>query len=65
VAGALDPAELRATLNAGLGMVAVVPAAAVDPAVRFLGERDIQAWHVGEVVAVDELGGVRYQEVSG
>lgn len=60
--GGLDPAELRATFNGGLGMVAVVEPAAVEPAIALLAERGLAAWLVGEVVPVEALGGARYAE---
>jgi phosphoribosylformylglycinamidine cyclo-ligase len=63
--GDMTPAEMRATLNGGLGMVAVVPAEAAAEACRFLAARGVPAWVVGEVVPVDALGGARYGEVGG
>ncbi len=57
-------AEMRATLNGGLGMVAVVPAEATETACRVLGGRGVAAWPVGEVVARATLGGARYAEVG-
>ena len=63
--GGMTPAEMRATLNGGLGMVAVVPAEAADAACRFLAARGVRAWSVGEVVPVAALGGARYVEVGG
>jgi phosphoribosylformylglycinamidine cyclo-ligase len=59
--GGLTDEELRATLNGGLGMVAVVRPAAVDAAVASLAAVGIDAWRVGEVRPVDELG-ARYVE---
>jgi phosphoribosylformylglycinamidine cyclo-ligase len=58
----LDGPQLRATFNAGLGMVAVVPADAATLALEFLAERDIRAWTVGDVVPVEETDGARYVE---
>jgi phosphoribosylformylglycinamidine cyclo-ligase len=60
--GALEGEELRATLNSGLGMVAVVPADGADNALRFLTERGVTAWQVGEVVLADD--GPRYLEIA-
>jgi phosphoribosylformylglycinamidine cyclo-ligase len=60
--GALEGEELRATLNSGLGMVAVVPADGVDRALRFLASRGVPAWPVGEVVPAGD--GARYVEIS-
>jgi len=58
--GGLDPAEMRAIFNGGIGMVAVVEAAAVDPAIDLLEGRGIRAWQIGEAVAAH--GAVRYEE---
>jgi phosphoribosylformylglycinamidine cyclo-ligase len=56
--------EMRAILNGGLGMVAVVPAEAADVACGVLAGRGITAWRVGEVVPAASLGGARYGEVG-
>lgn len=58
----MDGAELRATLNGGLGMVAVVPRAAVAGTLDLLAERSLPAWVVGEVVPIPSAGGPRYAE---
>ncbi|MBA2721100.1 MAG: phosphoribosylformylglycinamidine cyclo-ligase [Chloroflexi bacterium] len=58
--GGLDDAELRATFNGGLGMIAVVPPAAVAAALAALAGQGIAATVVGEVVPAD--GGLRYVE---
>jgi phosphoribosylformylglycinamidine cyclo-ligase len=58
--GGLDDAELRATFNGGLGMVAIVAPAAVSPALAALAGEGIAAGVVGEVVPAD--GGPRYVE---
>ena len=62
--GGLDDAELRATFNCGLGMALVVEPAAVDLCVSRLAERGIDAWPVGELRPLAELGERRYVEVS-
>jgi phosphoribosylformylglycinamidine cyclo-ligase len=59
--GVLDD-ELRATFNGGLGMVVAVPREAVESAVELLGASEVSSCLVGEVVAIDELGGRRYAE---
>ncbi|MGZ6341145.1 MAG: phosphoribosylformylglycinamidine cyclo-ligase [Candidatus Limnocylindrales bacterium] len=59
--GGLDDRQLRATFNGGLGMVAIVPAAVVEPAIAHLAAAGVPAWLVGEVRPVGELGG-RYVE---
>ena len=58
--GGLDDAELRATFNGGLGMIAVVPPAAVGAALAALAGEGIAATVVGEVMPAD--GGLRYVE---
>jgi phosphoribosylformylglycinamidine cyclo-ligase len=60
--GGLDDAELRATFNGGLGMVLVVPPAAISPALRTLEAQDVTVAVVGEVVEVEALDGARYVE---
>ncbi len=60
--GGLDDAELRATFNGGLGMVAVVPPAAVSMAIATLAEHGTAATVVGEVVPIGSAGGARYVE---
>jgi phosphoribosylformylglycinamidine cyclo-ligase len=59
--GGLDDEELRATFNGGLGMVLVLPAKAIPTATRVLGDHDVPATVVGEVI---EAGpdGPRYLE---
>ena len=58
--GGLDDVELRATFNAGLGMIAVVAPQAVAPFLEALAGEGIAAGLVGEVAPAD--GGVRYVE---
>jgi phosphoribosylformylglycinamidine cyclo-ligase len=60
--GGLGDAELRATFNAGLGMVLVVAPDAAALAVDLARERGVPAWVVGEVREAAEVGG-RYAEV--
>ena len=60
----MDGPELRATLNAGLGMIAIVPREAMTSAVTFLAARDLPAWVVGEVLPIGALGGARYAELD-
>ncbi|MDT0270083.1 phosphoribosylformylglycinamidine cyclo-ligase [Streptomyces sp. DSM 44915] len=49
--------ELERTLNMGVGMVAVLPPAAVEPALALLAERSVPAWVAGEIHGADEAGG--------
>jgi phosphoribosylformylglycinamidine cyclo-ligase len=60
--GGLDDAELRATFNGGLGMIAVVPAADVPRAIGLLSDHGTAAALVGEVVDAGETGPSRYVE---
>jgi phosphoribosylformylglycinamidine cyclo-ligase len=63
LAGIAD-AELRATFNAGLGMVVVVPPAAAAATVAAATERGVPAWVVGEVVEASSIDGRRYVEAA-
>lgn len=58
--GGLDEPEMRATFNAGLGMVAIVAPEAMSATVAALGAEGIGADVVGEVLPDD--GGPRYLE---
>jgi phosphoribosylformylglycinamidine cyclo-ligase len=60
--GGLDSAELRATFNGGLGMVAIVPPDGVQVAITAFAAEGLDALVVGEVVAGPEAGGGRYVE---
>jgi phosphoribosylformylglycinamidine cyclo-ligase len=60
--GGMDDAELRATFNGGLGMVAVVPPEAVPLTIATLAGRGVEAAGVGEVVEAGALPGRRYDE---
>ena len=60
--GGLDDTELRATFNGGLGMVVVLPGAAVTAATEAMAGFGIVASVVGEVTTAGETGGVRYVE---
>jgi phosphoribosylformylglycinamidine cyclo-ligase len=61
--GGVERAEMEATFNLGVGMVAVVAADAADTALHLLGERGVAAWVAGAVTAGSgasgALGGVR------
>ncbi len=52
----MDDAELRATFNGGLGMIAVVPQAAVPTTITALAEHDLEGLLVGEVFERDAGG---------
>ncbi len=47
--GAISRADLEATLNQGVGMVALVPPDQADAAVRLLNDRSVPAWVCGEI----------------
>ena len=49
--GGVSDAEMDSTFNMGLGMVAVVAAAAVQPAIALLSARGVPAWAVGRIEA--------------
>jgi phosphoribosylformylglycinamidine cyclo-ligase len=55
--GRVPQPDLEATLNCGVGMVALLPPDDVDGAVRLLGEHGVAAWPAGEVRADGERGG--------
>lgn len=52
--GQVSRADLEATFNIGVGMVAFVPSAAVDHALRLLADRRLPSWVCGEAVAADQ-----------
>ncbi len=53
--GKVSQPDIEATLNMGVGMVAVVAAGAADEAVAHLGRRGVPSWILGEVT--DTPGG--------
>jgi phosphoribosylformylglycinamidine cyclo-ligase len=55
--GRLSQDDLEATLNCGVGMVALVPPENVDRAVEALSGHGIDAWVAGEAAADDQDGG--------
>jgi phosphoribosylformylglycinamidine cyclo-ligase len=59
--GGLSDAALRSTFNGGLGMVCVVPAAAVETAMSSLEDDGLESWLVGEAVESEALR-ARYSE---
>jgi len=62
--GGIEDAELRATLNAGIGMAVVVPRGAVAAAIGALSKVGYAGALIGDVVPTGELGGSRYAEVT-
>jgi phosphoribosylformylglycinamidine cyclo-ligase len=55
--GSVSDPDLEATLNCGVGMVALIAPEAVDPGIALLGSHGIKAWAAGEVTAAAEAGG--------
>ena len=55
--GAIDERELEATLNMGVGMVAVVAPDASDAAVALLADRGVPAWIGGSIESAQGTGG--------
>jgi phosphoribosylformylglycinamidine cyclo-ligase len=51
--GEVPPADLEATLNMGVGMVALVAPDSVDAALRELTERGLPAWVCGAAEATE------------
>jgi phosphoribosylformylglycinamidine cyclo-ligase len=52
--GHVSTADLEATLNLGVGMAAVLPPDAVDPAIELLAGRGLRAWVCGRVTATEK-----------
>jgi phosphoribosylformylglycinamidine cyclo-ligase len=48
--GRIEPHEMEATFNMGVGMFAVVPPSDADRAMALLTARGVESWSVGEVV---------------
>jgi phosphoribosylformylglycinamidine cyclo-ligase len=55
--GGLSQDDLEATLNCGVGMVALLPADEVDHAIETLSEHGIPAWAAGEATLDEQDGG--------
>jgi len=55
--GEVSQPDLEATLNCGVGMVALVAPESVDRAVELLGSHGMRAWVAGEVTAADAAAG--------
>jgi phosphoribosylformylglycinamidine cyclo-ligase len=62
--GGVEDDELRATFNGGIGMVLVVPPAAVARLGDDLWKAGVPAWPIGTVRPVGQLDGRRYLEAS-
>jgi len=55
--GSVSQSDLEATLNCGVGMVALLDPASVDAATALLAEHGIRAWAAGEIAVVAEADG--------
>jgi phosphoribosylformylglycinamidine cyclo-ligase len=53
--GRVSQADLEATLNLGVGMVALLPETAVGPALELLAARGLRSWVCGMVAPVDPV----------
>ncbi|NHC47284.1 phosphoribosylformylglycinamidine cyclo-ligase [Motilibacter aurantiacus] len=62
--GQVAQPELERTLNAGVGMVALLPEGSADAAVALLAERGVPAWVAGEVVPAVDAGAPRAELVG-
>ncbi len=62
--GSVGRADLEATLNLGVGMVALLPEAAVAPAVELLAGRGLRAWVCGSVGAAADVSSPRVELVG-
>jgi phosphoribosylformylglycinamidine cyclo-ligase len=58
----MGAAEMRATFNCGIGFAVVAEEAAEEPTIELLASHGIEARRIGDVRAVEELGGARYVE---
>ena len=54
--GGISQADIEATLNMGVGMVAVLPQEHADAALRVLADRGLESWVLGEIIAADGPG---------
>jgi phosphoribosylformylglycinamidine cyclo-ligase len=61
--GGLQDDELRATFNGGIGMVLIVPPAAVTRLGDELLKAGVPSWPIGRVLPMDELDGRQYVEL--
>jgi phosphoribosylformylglycinamidine cyclo-ligase len=60
-AGDISDADMRATFNCGIGFAAAVAPDAVETAVDVLASEGVEAWPIGDIRPVAELG-ARYVE---
>lgn len=63
--GKVPQSDLEATLNMGVGFVAVVDQDTVDTALESLASMNLPAWRLGEVVADDDANPARGEILTG
>ncbi len=51
--GQVSQSDIEATLNMGVGMVAVLPESSLAPAIEHLAGRGVRAWQLGTTAAAD------------
>ena len=57
--GAVSEADIDATLNMGVGMVAILPEDQVPGALAALQERDVWSWQIGTIEQGEGAGSAR------
>ena len=62
--GHVTQPDLEATLNLGVGMVALLPEASVGPAIELLAARGLRSWVCGSVSASGDVAGPRVELVG-
>ena len=62
--GRVSQADLEATLNLGVGMVALLPEGSVGPALELLAERGLRSWVCGSVDAATDVSAARVELVG-
>jgi phosphoribosylformylglycinamidine cyclo-ligase len=62
--GGVSQADLEATLNLGVGMVALLPETAVGPALDLLAARGLRSWVCGTVAATADAADPRVELVG-
>jgi phosphoribosylformylglycinamidine cyclo-ligase len=61
-AAGMDRTEMRATFNCGIGFAVIVEPDAVEWTISMVAKHGIEAWAIGDVRPIAELGGQRYVE---
>ena len=63
--GRVPQADLEATLNMGVGFVAVLPQESVETALEVLESVDLPAWQMGTVVSAEDADTTRGEVITG